>query len=261
MWLSTRKLAVFGAQLASIALLILIWQELVSQNLVSSVLVAPPSNVFPAFWGVLHSVIPDDVPFSFEQTLALTAIGTTAAAAVGIAGGIIIGRITFIWNVLDEYVVALYSLPKVALLPLFWVLFGLSVTYRLAFGFLMGVFPVLLIVVYAVKTVDDGLLRMAKSVGASGRHTLVKIILPSIVPSMVAGVRIGFVSTFTGILLAEMYVGNSGIGFLVRDFTSLLATTDLYVVVLASVLISVVVNMGLLLLERHFTRWKALVKT
>lgn len=257
MRISKFQVAVFCAQIVSVAALILAWQLLVQFKIVSSYLVAPPSIVIPHFWAILHYAQGyDNVPFGIEQSLGIVALGVVIAVSIGTFLGVLIGSVHFLRSAFEEYIVALYSLPKVTLLPIFWVLFGLSITYRLSYAVLDATFPVTVIMIYASGSIDQALLKMAKSIGVSRRQMITKIFFPSIIPSLMAAIRIGFVSSFIGVILAEMFVGNSGIGFLVRDFTDLFQTTELYGVVLAVIITSVVVNLTLLGLERYLTRWK-----
>ena len=259
--LSKRRIAVFAAQVLTVIGLIVAWQLLVQFNIVSDLLVAPPSVVFPNFWAILHYNPPGgsaDVPFGIVQSMSIVAAAVVIAVLAGVILGVTIGSVTFLRNVLEEYIVAFYALPKVTLLPFFWILFGLSIRYRLAYAALDATFPIMLIMIYATRSVDPALMKMAKAVGASRTQRIFKIFFPSIIPSFMGGIRIGFVSAFIGVILAEMFVGNTGIGYLVRNFTDIFATTLLYGVILAVIIISVAVNISLLAIEKYLTRWKTM---
>lgn len=252
-----RRLAIFGVQVLTVAVLVVVWQELVQYQVVSPYLVAPPSDVFSNFWTVLGSHYgPINVEGFFLQSLGLIGIASIVTIPLGLLIGLVIGGVPVIRRVLEEYVVALFSLPKVVVLPLFWVLFGITLTYRVTFAILEAIFPVVLIVMYATIGVDQSLLKMAKASGASRLQRAFKIYLPSIVPSLMGAIRIAFQNVFIGIIIAELFVGNSGIGFMIRQFSDLLEPTELYVVVVAVVLFSMGVNIVLLLLERRLIRWR-----
>lgn len=259
MRLSKNQLVNLAVQIASIGAIILVWQLLVEFKVVSTLLLSPPTVVFPHFWSLLSYVSGDaNVPFGFEQTLAIIALAVIIVVVIGTFLGFLIGSIRFVRNVMEEYIVAVYALPKITLIPFFWLLFGVSLNYRLGFGVLNGVFPLVIVTMYAAGGVDPALMKMAKSIGASRRERLFKVFLPSMVPSLMSGIRIGFVTTFSAVVTAEMFVGHTGIGFLARDFTNNFQTAELYGVVLATIIVAVTVNLMLLGIEKYLTRWKSL---
>ena len=194
--------------------MILVWQLLVEFKVVSSLLLSPPTTVFPRFWSIMNYVRGDaNVPFGFEQTLAIIALAVIIVVVTGTFLGFLIGSVKFVRNVLEEYIVAIYALPKITLIPFFWLLFGVSLNYRLGFGVLNGVFPLIIVTMYAAGGVDPALMKMARSIGASRSERLFKVFLPSMIPSLMSGIRIGFVTTFSAVVTAEMFVGSTGIGF------------------------------------------------
>lgn len=263
MRLSKRRATIFGLQVGSVAILILVWQLLVQLKIVSTFLLSPPSTVLPNIWSLLTYSSGTaygggfiNVPGGFEDTLVVVAIAVVLVVIIGTLLGIVIGSVKFLHNVLEEYVMAVYSLPKITLIPLFWLLFGVSLAYKLSFGVVNGIFPLIIVVVYAAGSVDPALMKMANSIGASRRERIFKIFFPSIVPSLMSGVRIGFITTFNAVITAEMFVGEHGIGFLVAHFTNVFQTNELYGVVLGVIAVSVAANLSLLGLEKYLTRWK-----
>lgn len=251
---SKRGVGILAGQIAVIVVILILWEELVDYRILSPLLMAPPSKVFPVFW---QTMVSPDVASAMALMLELIALATIISVAIGTFFGLIVGSITYLRNVLEEYIVAFYALPKAIFLPFFWLLFGISVLYNLAYAVIAGTLPILLTMMYAAETVDPTLLRMARTAGASSRQRYFKVFLPSVVPSLMAGIRLAVSGAFIGVIFSEMYSGNTGAGYLVRWDAQFFELTEMYSIVLAVIIIAVVANISLLLLERRMTRWKS----
>ncbi len=113
---------------------------------------------------------------------------------------------------LDPFVVALYGIPKILVLPWIVLLLGYGTAPAIFYGTLHGFFPVLVLVTGAVRDVDRTLVTVARAYGASTWQLYWKVLLPAIVPSVFAGMRLGIVFCLLGVLVVEMFAGVRGMG-------------------------------------------------
>ncbi|MDG6933620.1 MAG: ABC transporter permease subunit [Nitrososphaerota archaeon] len=247
-----RYAKIIFAQAASIALFLAVWEYAVRSGAIPSIFLSPPSEIARNFFSVLSiPLVRQKLPYG----LAVTVLTFGGVLAGGVVTGLLIGSNRFVNAVFQPFLVLIYSVPRSVLVVVFWVFFGLGFFYQFWFGFLSGMLPIALNTIYALHDIDPSYLRVAHSMGASESHIFTKIVLPSVVPSILSGARIAFNLTFGAILIAQEFVGTSGIGYLVIHYTDLFASTQLDVIVVVTALFGMAFNMFLLLLERRLTRW------
>ena len=113
---------------------------------------------------------------------------------------------------MDPYVYALDATPRVALIPLLLLWFGLGPMSKIAIVFLSGVFPVLMNTFSGVRTVSASLVEVGRAYGAGEKKIFTKIILPASLPFITAGVRLAVGRALIGIITAEMFAAVTGLG-------------------------------------------------
>lgn len=239
-------------QVLAFAVFFGIWQYIYSSSLVPHQLLAPPLDTFTHFFPLVSThFVYSRVLFSLE--VILLAFVTTVLA--GMALGMIIGEIVYLRRVLEPYTVLVNSIPRVMFVPLFWAFFGLGVTYQFAFAFISGIFPVLLTTMYSVGNIDPNLVRLSRSLGATSLQLQFKVMIPNIIPSVLSAARLSFNLTLGGVLIAEEFAGTSGVGYLATYFATTQQPISLYVVVTVVALMSILLNLALLTLEKYVIRW------
>ena len=110
----------------------------------------------------------------------------------------------------------IYGVPKILVLPWIALVLGLGAGTAVATGALFAVFPVLLMVAAGVRDVDPAMVTVAVSMGATRRQVATKVLLPAVLPSVLAGMRVAVVFALLGVLLAEMFAGVRGMGYLMQ---------------------------------------------
>jgi NitT/TauT family transport system permease protein len=145
----------------------------------------------------------------------LHAMGVAAVLVVifGIPFGILLGLHRLSGNVAQPVLAALYALPKVSLYPIVLLIFGLTISARIAFGVMHGVIPVILFTMSATANVQPVLLRSAHVMHLSRRRVITSVIVPAALPGMITGLRVGFSLTILGVLIGEMFAAKKGLGF------------------------------------------------
>ncbi len=187
-------------------------------------------------------------------TLVALAYGYLLAVVLGVVIGFLLGLSRFAYAVFEPIVVALYALPKVALYPIFLFAFGLGIASQAWFAMFFGVFPIIIFTMSGTRNVSEVMLKVGRSLRLSRLQLFRTIVFPAILPSLVAGLRIGFGVTFLGVVLSQMFAARSGLGYVLVQSVSLHDMPRLYGLVLLLTLFAFVVNGAFLLWERRLTR-------
>ena len=155
--------------------------------------------------------------------------GWLGGAIVGIPLGLMMGRIALVREFATPYVQGLRYIPPLAFIGLFIVWFGPGEGSKIMLVFYTSIFIVILNMIAGANAVPEGLIRAARTLGASEFQVLAKIVVPATVPYMVTGMRIGLGNAFISIAAAEMLSAQSGMGFLIWSARSLMLTDQVFV--------------------------------
>lgn len=182
-----------------------------------------------AFWG--HAAASGK---AFVFALAVALLG-------GLAIGLLLGFFTLAGEVFEPIVGAVYSIPKITLYPVILLIFGLSLSAKVAFGALHGIFPVIIFTVNGINNIRRSVLKTATVLRMGSGQTMWRIMLPAALPEIFSGFRIGFSLTLLGTLIAELFAADSGLGFVLirsierHDVPTIMALTLLLIAVSAAV--------------------------
>ena len=150
---------------------------------------------------------------SVGDTARVLAASYVAAVAVGAVAGMLLGLSAFWSKAVLPVVYAFNSVPKIILYPVFLLFLGIGDVSRGSFAFVSGVLPMFLMMVEATAGVSRLHLKLAASLGMSRGSLLRRVVIPSVLPSLAAGMRLCFGLTLLGLLLAEMFSASSGLGY------------------------------------------------
>jgi len=142
------------------------------------------------------------------------------------------------------------------MLPLFILFFGIGLTSKAVFAFSLGVFPILLNVIAGTRMVDGTLVTAAYCMGATRLALFGKVVLPAALPSVITGLRVGMTQTVLGVLLAELYAANTGLGQYVALYSQTFKPAQLFALFFLVAALSIAVNEALRLVERRAGRWR-----
>jgi len=157
---------------------------------------------------------------------------------------------------MEIYVHALSATPRVAFIPLIIVLLGLGFQAKVFIVFLGAVMPIIINTYAGVKEVDTDLVEMARSVGARRSDIFRRIVLPSAVPFIVVGLRLGATIGLINTVVAELYTAVRGLGGLLAIYGNTFRMAEYFVVVLTLAFIGVVVTEILRHVENRLGRWR-----
>lgn len=184
------------------------------------------------------------------------AVGLGSALAVGTVLGLLMGRYRLVEYLLDPYVYALDATPRVALIPLLLLWFGLGAPAKIAIVFLSGLFPALMNTFSGVRTVSASLVDIGRAYGAREGQIFAKIIIPAALPFIMAGVRLAVGRALIGIITAEMFTAVTGLGALLIRYSSAFATDKLFVLIILLALLGVALSGAAGALQRRLAPWK-----
>lgn len=210
-----------------------------------------PATTLAELWREVRS---DD----FADNLAATAKAFGTALAISAIGGVTIGLVLGLrrlaGDVMEPILMALYSVPKIALYPVILLIFGLGMSAKVAFGTIHGIIPVIIFTMSAVRNIRPVYLRTAKSCRMSFWQTARFVLVPACMPEIVSGLRIGFSLTLLGTLIGEMFASQEGIGH--RLMTAMSRNEAALIMALAFMLFLFATSVSLLLLQldRHLRR-------
>jgi len=191
---------------------------------------------------------------ALRDSLGVYVSGYVLAAGTAIVVGLLMGAFRPIGKTLEVYVYALAATPRVAFIPLIIVLLGLGFEAKIFIVFLGAVMPILINTYAGVLAVDDDLVEMARSVGAGRMRIFTKIVLPSAVPFVIVGLRLGATIGLINTVVAELYTAVSGLGGLLALYGNTFRMAEYFVVVLCLAAIGVVVTEALRYLEQRLGR-------
>ena len=245
------RLGVLGCQALSLGALLLLWEAAVRTGVADPLFVPTPVAVAAALGPTAREALP-----RLGDTLLKALLGYALAVGLGVAGGLWLGSRRFAHAVVMPYVVAAYGVPKVLLLPWIVLICGLGTTTAVLTATLFAVFPILLMVAAGTRDVDPTLVTAAVAMGATRGQVSRKVLLPAVMPSVVAGMRVGIVFAMLGVLLAEMFAGTRGMGFLMQRMALAFRASDHFAATAILSVLSIVVVLSLEHLSRRLSRWR-----
>ncbi len=185
--------------------------------------------------------------------------GYFLSAAVAVPFGISIGWYKKVAYIFDPFVNAMNATPRVALLPLVIIWLGIGILSKVGIIFLGAVFPILINARDGVKTTPVNLLTAARSFGASEWMIFKTVVLPSTVPFILTGLRLGLGRAIVGVMVGELYAATAGIGFMITVAGATFQTDKVFVGVLIFALTGMIGTELITRVEKRFDCWRPAV--
>jgi taurine transport system permease protein len=194
------------------------------------------------------------------RDLAISAVpfiyGFSAAVVVGVPLGIVMGWRQRVSYALDPIMTVFYASPLVSLAPLVIVFFGVGVSGKAIIIFSLSVFPFIFNAQAGVRAIDPLLINVLRSMGGTERDLYLKVLLPGVLPYIVAGARIAVGRGLIGILVGEFFAASEGIGYAIARFGDLFALDKMFACIFAIMIIAVVLTEGIRWAERAAFPWR-----
>jgi len=201
--------------------------------------------------------VPELPPLAEHVWLTLREIGAAylLAVAAGLWLGFLLGLRRTVGRVYEPLLAALYAVPSVVWYPSLMLFFGLGPASKIAFGVLLGFFPIVVSVLAGIRQVPETLVTVARSMGAGPWTVFHKVMLPAMASTMVGGLRAGLALSVVGVLVGEILGSRAGVGYVINYAYGLMMTREyavLAVLVAAGVL---ALDLAGALAEARVKRW------
>jgi NitT/TauT family transport system permease protein len=243
---TARTLAPWIATLGLLAL----WEAICRAFALPEFILPTPSASMAALWQNLGAIW-----FNAYFTLWVTLLGFALAVVIGLALGLMIGASALMYAALYPLLIGFNSIPKVAIVPILVIWFGIGAVPAVLTAFLISFFPIVVNVATGIATVEPELRDVLRSLGARPRDILLKVGLPRSMPYFFASLKVAVTLAFVGSVISETIAGNRGIGYLMLSASSSFRVP----LVFAGLIVVAIMGVGMYavfaLLERRFTGW------
>ncbi len=202
-----RRLMPFAVVLA----VFLIWEGVVWLFAIEQFVLPAPSAIAAAAWQWR-----DLIAENAAQTLVTTLIGFAIAVAVGVVAGVAAGSSALVYEGVYPVLIGFNSIPKVAVVPILVIWFGIGTVPAIITAFLIAFFPILVNVATGLATVEPELHDVLRALGASRYQMIVKVGLPRSMPYFFASLKVAISLAFVGTITAESIASGNGIGYVMQ---------------------------------------------
>jgi ABC-type nitrate/sulfonate/bicarbonate transport system permease component len=241
-------------RIVSIIVLLGSWQVIAGYIVKNELIVPTPTGVVSGYVYLLSNNI---LQPPLAETLWVFGIGMGISMIVGIPVGALMARIKIVEVALDPWINAFYTTPYIALVPLFIIWLGNS-------KFLVQLFVVILAAIFVIvinsfhgfKDANKSLVETARSFGVSGFPLYRKVVIPSSLPYMIEGIRLGIGRGLIGAIVAELFLQLVGLGYLIEYYSSFFQVGDVMAIVITIGIIGMILIQILKYTEGKVSAWR-----
>lgn len=241
-----------GYVFLSFAIFVGIWWAIASQ--VAPIFLPPPNSVGSGFTQLLRE---GKIQEALWSTLPVLAVALLAALVLGVVAGFLLGLFRSLDRITGPWVYVFWSTPIVALLPLIIITFGIGFLAAVCFIFLNCVFPIIMNTRTGVQQTDARMLEVARSLGARPIDRIVHVIIPAALPAMAAGFRIAVGNAVVGVIIAQLFISATGIGYMLQYYGETLQLDLYFGPLIVTAGIGVLLNSLADLIERRLVAWRS----
>lgn len=240
LWIKVSQAAIIAAFLAVI-------EFVVSKGYINRIFLASPTQIADEFvYMIQRNVLWPHIILTLKEALT----GYSISAITGIAIGVLFVTYPKLEMLLAPFFSAVMAVPKTAIMPLLIVWFGIGFKSKVVMVFLFCMFTVLFNTVAGAKQARAEHLKVAKVFKATRTQTVFKVMIPSALPGIFAGLRVTAATAITGVIFAEMTAAKGGAGYLLNESQAVLNTPRLYLVIIIVTVLSVLFVSAVNMAER-----------
>jgi ABC-type nitrate/sulfonate/bicarbonate transport system permease component len=228
------------------------WQLCTSLGVVDATFSSSPVGLFGA---LVEFVKSGAIWAPLSSTLSTVAWGIGLSLVVGIPLGLVIGRSRVLFGLTEPLISIMYSVPYVVFLPIIIFWFGIDQQARIVIVIWAAIFPLLINVVAGSRNLDLSYLHVAQVFCASRLLTLRSVALPATSPYILAGVRQAVGRGLVGAIVAELFMGSAGMGYLVQKQTSNFQMDEAMAAIAVIAVVAIALTRAVAYFERRFTSW------
>jgi NitT/TauT family transport system permease protein len=239
--------------ITAVVLFLSLWEWAGTSGAVNPLFSSSPSRIVNAFVKLVAS---GELGYDCLISAREFVFGFALAIIIGIPFGILMGWYRPVEAVLDPFVNFFYATPRVALLPLMIIWLGIGINSKIAIVYLGAIFAILINTITGMKTLDESLLKAARSFGATDYQIFKTIALPGSVPYVLGGIRLGLGHALVGIIVGELYAATAGVGYLIAVAGNTFQTDKVLVGVVIIAGAGMAITAGFKRIEDHFEKWR-----
>jgi NitT/TauT family transport system permease protein len=247
------RVAVGLIQAALVVGVLVLWQVAADRGWIRRSFSSRPTDIWDAFFDFYHS---GQMATSTVATAKAVGIAFVIGTVTGTLFGFILGMSRNVDRVIGPFLVPINSIPRIALAPLFILWFGLTTSAKVWLAVSIVFFILAFNARASVKSVEPDLLVMGRVLGLRRRQMLTKVIFPSSVPALFAGVRLAITYSLLGVIGSEMLGAKDGLGQDIAVFSSTFNTASMFAVLVELAILATLVNLVFEQLERRLLRWQ-----
>jgi NitT/TauT family transport system permease protein len=231
---------------------LLLW-EIVSRLVVANPLfLAAPTQIVAAIYSLtISGQMLDHIAISAAEF----ALGYVIASVVGIAIGFGMASSVNFKRAMQPWISGLYATPTIALAPLFILWLGIGIWSKVLVVIFLVLFPVTINTEAGLRTTSERLIEMLRSFGATGRQIFFKVSLPSALPFILAGLKLGIGRGLIGVVVAELFGSRMGLGRLISQSADAFNMPELFAGVVVLAVAGIAMTAGFGLVERRLVPW------
>lgn len=238
------SLLIFGA----------VWELLSRLGLINPLFIGNPIGILEFFFKGLF--VTRELVVHLLWTLAGTLAAFTLGSVTGILGGLLFVAYPKVEQFIDPIFAGLNALPRIALAPLFLLWFGLGISSKIALGFSLTFFIVLSSTVAGARSVNSDHLTLARTLGASSTQVFRRITLPSAVPTVFSGLRLGLIYALLGVIAGEIIAAQHGLGQSLTFLAGTFQINGVFAVLLLLALLGTSLTWIMTAIETRLLRWR-----
>lgn len=212
----------------------------------------PPSRILEVLvQGLRDGIYVENALYTISEAL----IGFLVAALAGLVLGSLVAQFTVVEKTLYPYLVAIQTMPKIAIAPLFIMWFGFGITSKITIAATVAFFPILVNVIYGLKSTEIARLELLRSLRASPLKQFLMVRLPSALPMIFAGLNVGIVFSLLGAIVGEFVGSRNGLGNLVMQMNANLDAAGVFAVLVVLSAIGVSLHLIMQFVQRKLLFW------
>ena len=227
-----------------------LWELAVRIFQIPQFVLPAPTAIFEELWRWRVPILENS-----WQTLMTTVVGFAFAIVIGAIGGVALGSSRVIYDGFYPALIAFNSVPKVAVIPVLVIWFGIGTIPAVITAFLLSFFPILVNVATGIATVEPELRDVLRALGASKRQVIMKVGLPRAMPYFFASLKIAMTVAFVGSIVAETVAANAGIGHLMLVASSRFEVPLAFAGLIVTGLMGVGMYVICVAIEQRMTGW------
>ena len=242
------------SSLIAVLIFLLLWQLVVTMSGVASFIFPTPLEIYRSFVSGLQRGI---YPRHLEATIEALCIGYFTGSVVGLVLGLLIAEVKIFEKLLYPAIVAIQSMPKVAIAPLFVMWFGYGISSKIVIVVLLCSFPILVNTVAGLRSTERDRIDLIRAMTGTRSDILWHVKLPSAAGHIFAGLQLGVVMALIGVIVAEFVGSDKGLGILLQRSQLNLDTPGMFVVLIFLSLVGIISTAVVKLVQQKVVFWQS----